>query len=101
VSTEPGAGQSDFLTARNTFVHNLDDIPNFSLKDDAGIETGLTFVRNVNKQAVHVRNVLWALTRLLMGEGRLKDGAGPGVSEEEVYELLAIGTFLQSDYWEE
>jgi len=92
---------SDFLTARNTFVHKLSSIPDFSLKDEAGIKAGLNFVRTVNKQAVHIRNVLLALTRLMMGKGVLKEGIGPEISEEEDHELMAIGVFLQSDFWED
>jgi len=92
---------TEFLEARNLFVHNFASVPNFSLNDDAGIEAGLDFVRTLNHQTVFIRNIFMGLIRIMMGEDNLKDGIGPDVTEDQINELTAIGAFLQSDYWED
>jgi hypothetical protein len=92
---------SNFLAARNVFAHDLTSIPNFSLNNEAGIESGLHFVRNLNEQAVSIRGVLTGLMRIMMNEDSLKGDIGPDVTDNQIDELMALGAFLQNDYWED
>jgi hypothetical protein len=89
-----------FLSARNTFVHDLLSVEGFNLDRTEGLLKGLDFIADLNKQAVHIRKVLWGLVQFLMDD-TIVNGLGPGVTEEQGYALAAIGIFLQSDFWDD
>jgi hypothetical protein len=87
----------DFVRDRNIFVHNLFKVPGFNVNTSEGAAAGIDFVISVTDRAVHIRNVLMALSNIVMGQSIIKDKVfGPSPTDAELYELLAIGTFLQS-----
>jgi hypothetical protein len=90
-----------FVKDRNTFIHDFFNVPGFSLENGRGLQAGIDFVSSVTKQAEEVRKVLWAYVRLIMGEDSLKDHIGPDITDAQMYELMAIGVFLQGDQRDE
>lgn len=86
-----------FLRNRNTLVHNLAEVPGFSLETEMGIEAGLLFANSLCDRAIEVKEVLTALVNIHMGTGVLKadEVVGPELDDAQMYELMAIGVFLQ------
>jgi hypothetical protein len=48
-----------FLGMRNTFVHNVDEIPGWSLNSDEGISTAHSFLRELLRLDEIVQAVFW------------------------------------------
>ena len=84
-----------FLADRNTFVHHIEDMPNFSLGTEAGLLVGIDFVRQLTDRAEHVTNVIAGFVNLFgdalgfNGSTKDIDPANP----DDFYKMIALMAF--------